>query len=155
MAMFDLLDGEEAVRRADAHVASGDEIDAAADAAALHHRDHRDAAAVDDGKAVLHVLDVAAESLARSSRIAGRSTQRRAGPGEVEPGSEVLAGRGDNYGADAWVGVDRLETLDDLGPERLVHGIEGLWADHRPPSATPSAVSRRKGPSVPSSRLLG
>ena len=64
------LDREETVRRPDAQVARGDEIDAAADAAALNRRDDGDTALIDDGEGALHRMDVAAEFLARPPKVA-------------------------------------------------------------------------------------
>jgi hypothetical protein len=66
-ADVDFLDGEERVAAAVAHVGAGDQVNAAADAAAMDGGQHGLAAALQAGEGVLHVEDDAAQLFAHAA----------------------------------------------------------------------------------------
>ena len=117
-----------------ADVDRGDQVDAAADAPAVHRGDRRGAAVRDRGDRLLHRLEVGRGSRraawpARRSAIIGR--ERVTHRGQVEAVAEVAARSGEHDRPDVGVGVQLGEHHRQLGPERRTHRVALARADQR------------------------
>jgi len=119
-----LTDGEHGVSGAQAHVARGDEVDAAADARAVHGDDHRLGALRHRRDARLEALHHGEEASALVHlRRRTLTTERAAEHREVEAGREVLAPRREHHGPHRLVVAELGHGERQVAPERLAHGV--------------------------------
>jgi hypothetical protein len=109
-----LLEHEGGVPGAAPDVAGGHEVDAAADAGAVHRRDDGLPAPLDGRERRLHVEDRAAEPLRGGHGIGGGGGQRVPGAPELDARAEVRARGGQHHGARRGGAVQQRHGARDL-----------------------------------------
>ena len=130
---LDLAHGELGVGAGVADVDRRDQVDAAADAPAVHRRDGGGAAVGDGADRALHAPELGVEIRARPGQraVGHQRGERSAHRGHVQAVAEVLARPGDDDGPHLAVGVQRREHLRHLRPERGPHRVALARSDQR------------------------
>jgi hypothetical protein len=112
------------VGRGIAHVGAADQVDAAADAGAVHGGQHRLAAALQAGQRVLQVEDEAAQLLARAAvAVVVQRRHQLAEHLQVDAGGEVPALAFEHHHPNRRRLVQRGEGAPQLVPHGQVHRI--------------------------------
>ena len=130
---LDLADAELGIGTCVADVRRRDQVDAAADAPALHSCDDGLAAICDGIDARLHALDHVVELGARAclSLVREDGTEFTAHRRQVQSEREVLAGTGDDDCTHLGVGVEVGEDFGEFTPEIRPHRVALARPDQR------------------------
>ncbi len=123
-ADVDFLDRKHRVGRSVAHVAAGDEIEAAAHTGSVDGGNDRLAAAFEAVQAVLQVEDQAAQGLAAARPVwMGNALLDTGQHAEVDAGAEIPAGAAQDGDTGLWCGIQPVAGLADFLPHGIVEGV--------------------------------
>src|SRR5690606_1779138 len=120
----DFLDGKLCVERAVAHVTSRDQIDSASEAIALDGGNHRLAAIVHGIQGSLQLEDLTAQQLGIATDVATQATRCLGQKLQIDAGRKMLPLAGQHHHSHCVGVIDPPKYVDDLVPERSVHGID-------------------------------